>query len=493
LLVAFGLGLGGALASPPAAATEIRTVSRTVGEGYMVLVPGADQQLLSRRRLVQYVNLGVYDLLPAPLGELRRPYEDGQLRIVTSMRLRHDFGTFLRPGDDQAANLLQSVDGRQIDLMYGYLEGERLGGHIDLRLGRQFEMSGLDFYALDGGWVRGHTPAYLAFEVFGGFEVKSAQTLGYPTFELDGTQGTAADRGYSPIIGAAVAADDVEWLEARLAWRRTWSSPPLNTQLNDDDGTPGLPGGIEQDILSLSTALRVLEGRFSPHAALRYDLGRARLTDLSAGAQIALSDRHTVRALVLRASPRFDLDSIFNVFSFQPINDARLVYEVKLGSRWTVGARGQGRLLVDDFPGEGTGDSASDGSSESARATTFRPGYGGGLSAYYRIPRFAMRLDGYGLGGEGGIRAGGSVDTRTMVAWNRLGLDGRVYGNYYKDDVSGAREGYALALQGGFNAELFRGVHLAVLGEELLTSYYKHAFRLLATFSVDWTIRGRQR
>ena len=470
-------------------ASEVRTVSRTIGEGYMVRTPGSQQNLLTRRRLVQYVNLGVYDLLPAPLGELRRPHEDGQLRIVTSMRLRHDFGTYLRDGDDFAANLLQSVDGRQIDLMYGYLEGERLGGHIDLRLGRQFEMSGLDFYTMDGGWIRGRTPAYLAFEVFGGFEVKGAHALGYPNFELDGTQGTAADRGYSPIVGAAVAADGIQWLEARLAWRRTWSSPPLNAGINDDDGASGLPGGIEQDIISLAASGRLLEGRFAPYVALRYNLGRARLTDISAGTQVALSDRHTVRALVLRTSPRFDLDSIFNVFTFQPINDARLVYEVRLGPRWTVAARGQGRILVDDFPELAALTTVED----DRRPDNRRLGYGGGLSAYFRIPRFSMRLDGFGLGGEGGVRAGGSLDTRTMVAWNRLGLDGRVYGTYYKDDVSTQREGYAIAVQGGFNAQLFRGIHFAVLAEEMFTSYYRHTFRLLATFTADWTIRGRKR
>ena len=118
-------------------------------------VPGASGELLSRRRLVQYVNLGVYELLPPRKPtQLRRAYEDGQLHLVTSMRLRSDFGSYVRRGDDYAARLVQSMDGRQIDVLFAYLEGQNLGGMVDVRAGRQFEMSGLDFFAFDGGWVR---------------------------------------------------------------------------------------------------------------------------------------------------------------------------------------------------------------------------------------------------------------------------------------------------------------------------------------------------
>ncbi len=102
-------------------ATEIRTIARTLGEGYMVRIPDTRGQLLSRRRLVQYVNLGVFDLLgPRSPEERRRAHEDGQLRIVTSMRVRHDFGSYQTNARGLAADLVRQIDERQIDLMFAY-------------------------------------------------------------------------------------------------------------------------------------------------------------------------------------------------------------------------------------------------------------------------------------------------------------------------------------------------------------------------------------
>ncbi len=99
------------------------------------------------------------------------------------------------------------------------------------------------------------------------------------------------------------------------------------------------------------------------------------------------------------------------------------------------------------------------------------------------------RVDGYALGGEGGLRTGGSLDTRTMVAWNRLAIDGRVYGVYFQDEITQARRGYSLAVQAGLNVQLWRGIHLNLLGEELMTNYYTSALRLLASLTVDWSLR----
>ncbi|MCA9688800.1 MAG: hypothetical protein KC636_04275, partial [Myxococcales bacterium] len=344
--------------------------------------------------------------------------------------------------------------------------------------GRQFEMSGLDWYAFDGAWIRAHTPAYFAVEVFSGLQVDGQQVFGYPTVELDGTAGTAEDRGYRWMIGTALSASGISWLDARVAWRRTWSPEALNANISADDGTQGLAGAINQDLVSASVAGLAFGGRLTPYAALRYNLGTSRLDDVTFGVQAAITERHTIRALYLRTNPSFDLDSVFNLFTFEPIDDARLVYEVRPGKRWTLAARGQMRLFSNAATAEGL---APEGAVEA--------GFGGGASAQFRIPRFAARVDGYGLGGEGGVRAGGSIDTRTMVAWDRLGIDARVYGNYYDDVDALARRGYGLAFQAGLNARLWRGIHLALLGEELLSTHYTQAFRLLATLSIEWSTR----
>lgn len=451
----------------------------------MVRVPNSTA-LLSRRRLVQYVNLSVYELLPPKrMKDAHRAFEEGQLHLVTSLRLRHDFGSYLREGEDVAAKTLKSVDGRQVDLLFAYLEGQNLGGLIDLRVGRQFEMSGLDFYSFDGAWSKVHVPVVpLAVEAFGGLMVDGSQLFGFPTFELDGTAGSPRDRAFSPMAGAAISLDRITWLDARAAYRRTWTPGALNRSAIEEQGRDGLESAVDQEILSLSAAARLAKGRINPYTALRYNLGSARLDDVSAGLHLAMGPRQGVRLLYIRTIPAFDLDSIFNVFTNEAFEDIRVVFESRPSTRWRLAARSQNRIFREQ-------ETAELGTQPRRKV---RLGVGGGITAAYRIPRFALRFDGYALGGEGGLRAGGSIDSRTMVAWNRLALDGRVYGLYYRDELTSARRGYSLAVQAGLNVQLWRGIHLNLLGEELITNYYTSALRVLASLSVDWSLRAsRQR
>ena len=465
-------------------ASEIRAQSRTVGEAYMVRMPGPQGQLLGRRRLSQYVNLGVFELLPPRRpDELRRHPDDGQLQIVSSLRLRHDFGSFVRNAQGDARRLVAILDDRQIDLLYGYLEGRRLGGWVDFRAGRQFELSGLDFYAFDGGWVRVATPAHIAVEAFGGLQVDGTAVFGFPTFELDGTQGTSADDSMSPMVGAAFSLDAVKFADARFAYRRTWSPASINGDIADVQDGPAVGTVVDQELISATVALRLAKQRVSPFAAARYNLGTARLDDLSAGISWAITDIHSVRAQYLRTIPAFDLDSIWNAFAIEPFEDVRLVYQVRPGPRWTLYGRFQGRI----FRAEET---ASLGS-EPDDAVSF--GGGGGAGAAYRRRRFAMRLDGYGLGGRGGVRVGGSVDTRTHVWYDRLALDGRVYALYFDDEIQEEREGYSVALQVGTNVRLAHGIYLNLMAEELFTPLLDHSFRVFGMFSFDWAFRVGQR
>ncbi len=105
MIVSLGLSV-----SSRATASDVRMTARTVGEAYVVALPGSGGELLRRRRLVQYVNLGAYELLaPREPDQVRRAPEDGQLHIQTSMRLRHDFGSYTQnaspaasPGSDHS-------------------------------------------------------------------------------------------------------------------------------------------------------------------------------------------------------------------------------------------------------------------------------------------------------------------------------------------------------------------------------------------------------
>jgi len=482
--VGWVVGVALAVVSTTTQASEVRMTTRSVGEGYMVRLPGEQGQLVGRRRLAQYVGLGVYGILPPrEPDQLQRDPKDGQLQVVASMRLRHDFGTFTRRASGTAQDLIQSLDGRQIDLLYGYFEGRAVARFFDFKVGRQFEMSGLDFYAFDGGWIRANTPAHVAVEAFGGQQVDGTALFGFPTFELDGTQGTPADKSHSPMVGAAFSLSDIKFADARFAYRRTWSPASINDDIPDVGGSGGVGTVVDQEFISASVALRLAKGKLAPFGSGRYNLGVSRLDDLSAGVWWALTDMHTLRAYYLRTIPSFDLDSIFNVFSLEPFEDVRVVYQVRTGPRWTVYSRFQGRF----FHASPTADSGL----MPAERVAF--GGGGGGGAELRMRRFGMRLDGYGLGGQGGVRAGGSIDTRTHVLYDRIAIDARSYGLYYKDEVNQAREGYSLSLQAGTNVRLGHGVYLNLMAEELFTPYTRAAFRAFGMLNVDWAFRVGQR
>ncbi|WP_217909928.1 hypothetical protein [Pseudenhygromyxa sp. WMMC2535] len=474
-----------------AEASEVRVGARTIGEAYVIVAPGTDEpRLLRRRRLVQYVNLGVYELLPPKQADqwTREP-EDGQLELVASMRLRHDFGDYRSGAGSDSSALLESVDGRQIDVLYGYLQGRQIGGFVDFRVGRQFETSGLDWYAFDGGWIRADTPAHLAIEVFGGLQVNGNQLFGWPTVTLDGTSGSDADdQATSPMVGAALSLSGIQWAHARVAYRRTFTPAALNTKLVESTGlsdgsTQSLASGVDQELISATVDFNFFDGVFVPSAAMRFNLGTLRVDDLSVSAALAVSDQHLIRAQYLRTQPSFDLDSIFNLFTIQPLEDLRLSYQVRAGSDWTLLGRGSLRI----FRNEQTERLGVEPESPLAF------GWGAAFAALWQRHRFALRSDAFVQGGEGGTQAGGGLDGQVRVAWDRVGIDLRSYFTSYEDDQVEDRRGYGLSLQAGTDVQLWKGIHLTLLAEELFTSYLVHAFRGLAIFSADWSFRAGRR
>lgn len=474
-----------------AEAAEVRVSSRTIGEGYVIVAPGSEARLLRRRRLVQYINLGVYELLPPrEADQWRRDLDDGQLELVASMRLRQEFGDYLSDAGPDSRSMLESVDGRQIDLMYGYLQGRRIGGFLDFRAGRQFETSGLDWYAFDGGWTRVNTPAHLAIETFGGIQVNGAQLFGWPTWGLDGTSGREpADRAGSPMIGAAISLTEIRWLHARVAYRRTFTPASINRNIIEPTGAPdgsvsqGLMSGVDQELVSATMNMSLGKGVFTPFAAVRFNLGTLRLDDTALGFGVAVSDRHSIRAQYLRTIPSFDLDSIFNVFALQPFEDVRLSYQVRAGGGWTLLGRGSMRIFRN-------GPAAS---FEVEPRSPITVGWGGAFAALWQRRRYALRVDAFTQGGEGGMRSGGSIDGQVRVLYDRIGIDLRSYFTRYADDQMPEREGYGLSFQAGADFKLWDGIHLTLLAEEMLTSTLVHAFRGLAMLSVDWNFRVGRR
>ena len=161
------------------AAYEFSVDLRTIGQGYQVRRYGADgnNELLSRRRLTQYVDLNVLDIAPA---QMRGDYGDRNLlSFEASLRFDTDFGGYMigRPtGADEIGELKQS----QLDILYAFLGGRNVGGRVDFQLGRQLRFDLVDFFAFDGGDAVFHITPSAAVEAFAGMEVRGELPLSAP-------------------------------------------------------------------------------------------------------------------------------------------------------------------------------------------------------------------------------------------------------------------------------------------------------------------------
>jgi len=120
----------GSAAAPPAAAYDFSVDLRTIGQGYQVRRFAADgsNELLSRRRLTQYMDLAVFDLAPP---NWRGDEGDRNLFFFdASLRFDSDFGGYMlgRPtGSDEIHELQQS----QLDILYAFLAVRNIVGRLD--------------------------------------------------------------------------------------------------------------------------------------------------------------------------------------------------------------------------------------------------------------------------------------------------------------------------------------------------------------------------
>src|SRR5262249_38679996 len=118
-----------------------------------------DPFAVQRQRLVQYLQLGAFDL-----GS-RGPRE--RVDFVTSLRLDEDFGLTAR--ERELLDLTQP----RVDLLYGYLQWQgAFDGTLDARLGRQVVLSEVEFWSFDGLQGTVHLQRlHVAATVFGGLLV----------------------------------------------------------------------------------------------------------------------------------------------------------------------------------------------------------------------------------------------------------------------------------------------------------------------------------
>ena len=312
-------------------------------------VPGA--RPIPRRTMVQYLDLGVYDLLAPRLPtQLHRKTSDGQLRFESAFRIRNDFGEWVTQAQGSTARLIQATDQRQLDLLYGYLEGQNLGGLVNFRLGRQFDNSALDFLAVDGAWLELRTPSlggiHLVAQGLGGYQARLNNWMGYAAFEFQGTDPTTARRGWrTPVVGGSIRVDVGDRASMRVGIRRTASTqddPTASLELGNRGSVSQLAGfSLDEKVAFVTSHVELVKRVAHLTANARYNLATSRADIIDVGLTWTAGQDAFARLPYLRTLPIFDLDSIFNVFDLRAFEDVRMQLTRKLNPKWDLDARGE--------------------------------------------------------------------------------------------------------------------------------------------------------
>src|SRR3954463_11944877 len=185
--------------------------------------------LVQRRRYTETLALNLYDLQAdrRPLGPT--------LSFKSRMRLDADFGQRPEERNPDSSSYIPGLVEAPLDVMYAFLEGQRyFDGTLSFRLGRQYVVDSLGFWSFDGAELMLSTPAYLAIEVYAGFEQRGGLSmLSSSRFEAGGvSRGDRSGLGFgqspsflqesklAPAYGFAIESSGVPFLQSRFSYRK---------------------------------------------------------------------------------------------------------------------------------------------------------------------------------------------------------------------------------------------------------------------------------
>ena len=282
-------------------------------------------QLLPRRRLVQYLGLGAFELVK---GE--------QVGFEGSLRFYTDLGM-----SQKEAELLDGRPASQVDLLHAAVYWKNVRGVADFKLGRQIDLDELDFLAFDGLKATVRTPFHFSLEAYGGLMVKGTSFLGSPAMQIDGVRESDDRRlrlekttpctppntvcadpelgALEPLYGVRLQLTDVPLGTVRIGYR-TALLLPRNSGANDPYGAAKTRKDLER--FGASFQLRPMLG-LRGYGGIDYDLIQGNLAQARLGARY---DQELFAVLVegLRLAPIFSADSIWAYFATGARDEVRI-------------------------------------------------------------------------------------------------------------------------------------------------------------------------
>jgi len=444
----------------PARAFETEVHATSAAQAYSFGSP-LGSLVVRRRRFLQTLALDVHhlegiDTLP------------GAPEYAVRLRLRLDSDTGVAPEETAYSTIsnrfVPGLAAAPVDFMYGYLEGRHLlRGWLGFRLGRQYVMDSLGWWAFDGGQVRLTTPFFVAVEAYGGFEQRGGLPLSSPRFEQNGVwrgdrQGFASniypqfvDAYLAPAYGAAIESAGVTFIHGRLDYRKVLNRGPVLASAFPNPMT----GAYDVYDATRVSSERVGYALDASHAdlggvkgGLVYDLFDRALSSGYAQVDWYASQRLTAGADFDYFRPTFDGDSIFTFFTHNPMTtvSGRVAWDP--GDALDMALSGGARSFFTD------GDPATFTSSTGGapRTPTAQTDVLGDFSGRYRFANATVRARGTFERGAGGHRQGGDIYGERRFLGGRWTTSARVSLFDWQDNLRAERSAtsFAYVLGAGF-------------------------------------------
>lgn len=472
-------------------------VDATFSAQFYSVTPPYGAPLVRRRRYVQTLALGVYDL------HGNADPAEPQLSFRGRIRMDADFGQLGNerdPRDD--SRFVPGMREAPLDVMYAYLEGKNyLGGWLGFRAGRQYVTDALGWWSFDGGLLRITTPAYFAVEAYGGFEQRAGlPMLATPRWRAQGVYAGNRDElqanqwpsfleeaRLAPAYGFNIESTDLSWLAAKIGYRRVINRDVVYISPSADDlGEFRTIGGDRVSSERVGGSLGLYDAEFgSVDGRIVWDFLNQLVSEYDAGADWYVTDRVTLGLHYEYYLPTFDGDSIFNWFTHTGSRTATARGEWRATQRLELAASGGLRWFQTEGDPDTYGRESSPDTDPPERSARFERDWLGSLGSRYRWPAATLAFRGFGEVGYTGHRVGGDVDLTNL--WDSGRYDTRALVSLYdwSDDLRPGRDAlsFSYVLGAGYSPIRNRA-RVGVEWEHATNRLVGQRYRLLATLDL---------
>jgi hypothetical protein len=462
-----------ALAEAAAWDVEARTEAQVFDIPRASPLPGG-WDTLTRRRLVQYLDVAGFEILPG---------EDAGL----SLALRFDGDLGISSSEEAG---IDGVKRTQLQLLAGRLHWKGMArGLVDVEAGRIAAQGPVSFFAFDGARVTVRPLAFLALTAFGGLRVTGGSWLGSPVASPDGVRDSDARRlaaGLPPFPCPSVpgrACADPTLDDASPTWGVRLAATQLpggfaSGAYVEYRRTQRAGGAIEEQ---LGGGLRYQVGPVAFDGATEYDLYLARLSALRLALRWGALGWLSLSAEGSSWQTSFSADSIFNLYDTAPWKEARLRADVAPAD-WPVRVYASGGLQWIDPTRFGEEHFQDHGGTAPLAA----------LGASWRSGETLVLADldwRSGLQGRAGFASASA--RRSFQGWLTLDLRGTLAS--IDDPVTPSHNGTFLSGALLVSGRLERRARVSIVIEDSATRFGRNDLRLYALFDlgVDWDSRLR--